>query len=296
MGLQGPERGVVYVASEGANGVRKRVAAWRQERPGPSSMFDLISDAPNLMAEQDLDELLAALRQAQDDFASMGCQLGMVVIDTLAASMPGGDENSGKDMSALLANVHRIGLELDAFVLIVAHTGKDESRGLRGWSGQFAGADTVITLAREKGADLTTGEVEKQKDGEAGRRFAFSAEEVQIGIDEDGDPITSLVLTYDDNATPARRGRDISPKLSFVLDVMRSLIEAGHFENVSGVPDVPRGVKALARAKLKEELMRRGFADVDERPTSVKRKLNRQIEALVERKLIRATETQLWML
>lgn len=298
IGQPGPRRSVIYVASEGASGVRNRVTAWRQANPGPSCTFDLIAEAPNLMLAADIDLLLAELGAAVVEHGAKGDVLGLIVIDTLAASMPGGDENSGKDMSALLSNVQRIGAATDAFVLVVAHTGKDEARGLRGWSGQFAGADTVIMLSREKGAALTFGEIDKQKDGEAGRRFAFGADEVVIGEDEDGAAITSLILTYEDaeSAKQGRTKRDIPARLTFILDVARSLIEAGHFEAVVGVPDMPAGVKALPRAALKSELMKRGYADADENYGNVKRRLNRQIEDLVQRGLIRATETQLWLL
>jgi RecA-family ATPase len=140
---------VIYIAAEAPNGVRKRVEAWKRQNGRADLPFELIGQAPNLRDRDQMDDLAAELRIARDEFAEAGHRLGMVVIDTMAASMPGGDENAGTDMSALLANISRIAGELGAFVLIVSHTGKDEARGLRGWSGQHAGADCVIMISRK---------------------------------------------------------------------------------------------------------------------------------------------------
>ena len=48
-------------------------------------------------------------------------------------------------MSDVIARVQRLGAALNILVL-VAHFGKDEGRGIRGWSGQTGAADLILTV------------------------------------------------------------------------------------------------------------------------------------------------------
>ena len=98
LGHRSKRVGVVYVASEGANGVRKRVTAWRRTNPGVDCAFEMIGQAPDLRKGDDIEALIAELHGAADELAGRDQTLGLVIIDTLAASMPGGNENDGADM------------------------------------------------------------------------------------------------------------------------------------------------------------------------------------------------------
>ena len=292
-----PRAGVVYVASEGANGVRKRVAAWRQSNPGVSCAFELIGQAPDLRKAEDISDLIAELHGAAEELAGRGDVLGLVVIDTLAASMPGGNENDGADMSALLANIQRIGEETMAFVLVVSHTGKDEGRGLRGWSGQFAGADTVIMLTREEGADLRVGLVKKQKDGEDGERFAFRLEKVVLGEDGDGDEISSAVVVYD-GVPEAKTQKAARPTADgqFLLKAIRYVTDNGDTVPAPRAPGVLPHQLAVTRRDVRARAFASGFAHEEEKPNSTTKRFGRAIEDLVAKSAIRVEEDLLWLL
>jgi putative DNA primase/helicase len=202
---------VVYIAAEAANGVRRRVAAWKRENGARGLPFELIGNAPDLRDREQVEDLIAELRIAAGAFAARRHRLGLVVIDTLAASMPGGDENAGSEMSAVLATLSYIATELGVLVLLVSHTGKDETRGMRGWSGQFAGADVVIMLTREPqdgGGEVRVGKVAKLKEGEDGERFAIGLKPVFLGVDDDGDAISSGVIVRPRRIKTHAAGRD----------------------------------------------------------------------------------------
>jgi hypothetical protein len=145
----------------------------------------VINAAPNLMAKDDALELARSIKEAG------GADL--IVIDTLAQVTPGADENAAKDMGVLVK--HCKGLSdaaRGAAVMLIHHAGKDAGRGLRGSTLLLGAADTVLRVERMAAGRLLT--VEKQKDGEDGQRFSFELEVVQIGVDEDLDPITSCVV------------------------------------------------------------------------------------------------------
>ena len=258
--------GVVYVAAEAPNGVRRRVEAWKRENGRRGLPFELIGQAPNIRTRAEVEGLAAELRIAADDFAGRGVRLGLVVIDTLAASMPGGDETAGSDMSSVLSNVSWLAAEVGAFVLIVSHTGKDETRGIRGWSGQFAGADCVVMLSRESqdaGGEIRVGKVAKLKDGEDGQRFAISLKSVSLGFDGDGDEVTSAVIAYDD--APARetkaRQKSLNQPAVLTLSAFNRLDDAGRLESVPLAPGVKPGMKGVRVATLRQAVFDLGLKD-----------------------------------
>jgi hypothetical protein len=97
---------VVYLAAEGGTGVRNRATAAVRERRIPSdTQFHLITTPPNL-GTADGDAALL-IREIREQAAALGIQPGIVVLDTLARSIPGADESSARDMGVFVQN--RIG-------------------------------------------------------------------------------------------------------------------------------------------------------------------------------------------
>lgn len=292
--------GVVYVAAEAPNGVRKRVEAWRQTHAGGDLPFELIGQAPDLRSEKQMGDLAAELRVAADEMMARGHRLGLVVIDTLAASMPGGDENTGVDMSAVLSNAARLGDETGAFILIISHTGKDETRGLRGWSGQFAGADCVIMLTREEGDPRAFGRVAKLKDGEDGQRFALRLERVVLGLDDDGDEVSSAVVAYEDAPETPARGRKQRPMNAgekLVFDAVGFVTDHGQTCAIpSSVPGVKPWMKAVTRAAVRVRAMASGFAFEEEKAPSIRQRFGRALQGLAASGKVRVEGELIWLI
>ena len=187
---------VVIVAAEGAGGMRKRVAAYAQHHGVDLVALGvgIIAERPNLLKE-DHKALAAAVN------AWGGADV--IVVDTLAASMPGGDENSGEDMGALLNRCQALHAMTGALVLLVHHSGKDAARGARGWSGIKAAMDVELEILRD--GDQRSLRVSKQKDGEDGIGWGFKLVVVNLGLDADGDPITSCVVEWGELAATNAR-------------------------------------------------------------------------------------------
>lgn len=174
---------VVYVGAESAFGVKKRLVAYAKRHALDLSTipFDIIPDCPNLL--NNIDGQL------------MGAMIGpakVVVIDTLSRVMPGGDEKEGKDMGRAIAECQKIHQATGALIVLVHHTGKNVDQGARGWSGLKGACDTEISVEATHEGHAAT--ITKQKDGETGARFGFTLPQIELGIDEDGEPITSCVL------------------------------------------------------------------------------------------------------
>lgn len=206
LGRKSKAAGVLYIASEGASGVRNRIAGLRSRIGKLNGGFGFIGQAPDLTDPEDVAALRDTIAEVQAERTAAGLPLGVVAIDTLSASIPGADENSAKDMSPVLHALQSMATDLGLLVVVIAHTGKDEGRGLRGWSGLLANADGLIMLESPDGS-TRIGNIVKVKDGEAGERFAFSLERVVVGFDEDGDEITTCVINPEDAPAKPKVGR-----------------------------------------------------------------------------------------
>ncbi len=186
---------VVIIAAEGGKGVAQRLQAYAQYHG--IDLHDvpnlrIITAAPNFLESDDIAEVIAELRSVGD--------VSCVMVDTLAQVTPGANENTSEDMGRALSNVRLIHSATDATVLGVHHAGKDLSRGSRGWSGLKAAADAQIEVLRHESGDREI-HLEKMKDGEDGLRWGFKLEVVDLGVDYDGDPVTSCVAIESDMPT-----------------------------------------------------------------------------------------------
>ncbi len=139
--FQVPEaRPVLYVAAEGASGLRWRLDAWRSVHGEiPRDAFRIIPAAVRLGEDADVGALIDAGR---------GC--GLIVLDTFHKMSPGAEEQSAREMGLVLAVADRIRRETGATILFDHHTGHAGER-LRGSSSLEDDADTswVITMDTE---------------------------------------------------------------------------------------------------------------------------------------------------
>jgi hypothetical protein len=182
----------IYIAAEGAGGVRRRLEAYAHHHGLDLAELDLgiIGNAPNILAGADITELAAAINAWQ---RARGVRIAGIVVDTMAQVTPGANENSGEDMGLALSNLDALRRGTGATTMVpIHHAGKDASKGARGWSGMRAAADAELEVRR-----MATGravKVTKQKDAEDGLEYGFGLLSVAIGWDEDDEAITSCVI------------------------------------------------------------------------------------------------------
>lgn len=184
-GHQSRRARIIYIAAEGVVGVKKRFMA--QEVSGLVDLASLgikiVDVAPNFLQDDDV-----ALAQAIE--ASGGADI--VVVDTLAQVLPGANENSSEDMGAALARCKRLNEATGAMVILVHHSGKDASKGARGWSGIKGALDVELEVSN--GSMCRSAKVTKLKDGEDMAVFHFNLLPVSLGYRENGKRITSCIV------------------------------------------------------------------------------------------------------
>ena len=190
-GLKTSAAKVCWIAAEGQEDMRKRVQGYcLSTNIEPSELpMEFIDEAPNFL--EDLD-IKAVIKQMQ----KRG-RFDVVVVDTLAQVMAGGNENSGEDMGTVLAYCREISRRTGAMVILIHHSGKDESRGARGWSGLRAAADFEFEIVRADEERVAI--VTKMKGGADGDEFGFRLKTFGVGLDEDGDVEVTCVLEFTDS-------------------------------------------------------------------------------------------------
>jgi len=218
---------VLYVAAEGSFGIRNRVAAFRKHYEVAEKLpFYVIPVAVNLLNDNEAVERLINTAKVKG--------AGMIVLDTLARVIAGGNENASEDMGALIANCDRIREEARAHVMLVHHTGKDEARGARGHSSLRAATDTEIEVSGGDGVSLA--KVTKQRDLEIEGEFRFGLDVVPLGVNSRGKDVTSCVVVTSDVAVKKRKRRPGGRVQRTVLKALtNALVDHGRPVNDSRV-------------------------------------------------------------
>ena len=103
----------------------------------------------------------ASVNAIRDDLRKVK-DVKLIIIDTLARSFGGGNENAPQDMGEFIKGCDDLMHEFGAVVAIIHHTGKDSSAGARGHSSLFGALDTCITIKKNSNKMLV--HCEKQKD------------------------------------------------------------------------------------------------------------------------------------
>ncbi len=167
--------GVLYIAAEGAPGLGKRVRAWKEAYSAEHDKFKfiLMRDSINLASENDAESKMF-IKTVLDEVGP----LKLVVIDTLNQTAAGADENSAKDMSRYISSMKRLRDTTGATIIVVHHSGKDSSKGMRGSTALLGAMDTTIVVDPAKDFRSMTVTVCKQKDAEKEVPIRFNLEPV----------------------------------------------------------------------------------------------------------------------
>lgn len=179
--------GVFYIAGEGHNGIARRLKAWSQHHSIPNMPAQLfVSEAPtDLVNDVNVWRVAGAIRQSVN---ATGIVPRLIVIDTMARNFFG-DENSAADVGRFVSNVDSIRRPWGATVLIVHHSGKDNSKGARGSSALKGAVDAEYEVSRPDGGKQIQLTAHKMKDAESPPKLAF--EMIIVPLLDDTDEVTN---------------------------------------------------------------------------------------------------------
>lgn len=272
---------VLYISLEGEAGLAQRVKAYRKRYGADAGKRIKFIAAPfSLLYPDDIDALVATAMEA-------GIRNGVVLIDTLNAATSGMDENKSADMGLAIAAVKRIRDECGGLVILIHHSGKDLTKSLRGHSSLFAALDSVIEVSRNN--DRRTWMLRKSKDGPDGEDHQFRLEVLEVGIDDEGDQITSCVIVPEEASVDTVRRAKVPAggNQRVIWDALGELFRGSTDLGEGGAPSTRPCIKLEAAIeKLRDRLA-----------TDPRRRTERTraaITGLVNRGLLQLRDGWLW--
>lgn len=146
---------VVYIAAEGAGGLYRRIEAWCKHNDLPPGNIAFICEEVNLLSADNVKSLIDLLKPVKPV---------LVIFDTLARCIPGGDENSAKDMGLAIRNSAAIQRYVNTAVAWIHHANRAD-RGERGSGAIRGAADSMIELSAN-GDNVIRASCSKAKDEE----------------------------------------------------------------------------------------------------------------------------------
>lgn len=273
---------VLYVAAEGEAGLAGRLRAIRSDL-GTAPRFHLIAQPVDLLhPEGDLE----SVRKAAN---AIGAKL--IVLDTLARMMAGGDENGPEDMGRFIANVGHLRADTGAHVAVVHHGTKNPSGSTpRGHGSLIGAADLVVEIAKA-GDGSRTATVTAAKDDPDGAAMGFKLRVIELGNDQDGDPITTCAV--DEMTEPANASARLSKSEAQARGFLADLI-VGEGRPLPNTAGFPLGLSGVPEDRWRAECESRRLS-TSEKKASRSAAFRRAYEGLQAQAIVAARDGIVWL-
>jgi hypothetical protein len=218
--------------------------------------------------------------------------VGLLVLDTFAKAIAfgGGDENSAKDQNRVLGHLRVVQNATEVHVALVGHTGKDEAKGARGSNAHLGDVDLMVQFSGDlvKSAVIT-----KANDQPEGPLTTFRLETFDFGTDEDGDPISTSIVSPEapDREAKTSQNRKPSDRQKLALDgLTEALITLGRDAPPS--LQLSKGTRVVEVQKWRDELFRRGV--LEHSASNPRADFARIRDALIARGLVGYRDELVW--
>lgn len=219
--------GVLWLAAEGEGELVPRLDGLRVDGRIPDGErlpFAWLASVPALLIEGAERQLVDVVTAVAADMRAMGHDLSLIVVDTLAAAAGFRDENDAAQAQRAIGVLNALGRAGGCVVLAIDHFGKSAESGVRGSSAKEASADATIVISgtRDPKTNIVRGRSlvkRKVRGGVAGVVADFDLRQVVLGMDEDGDSVSTAVVDWLGTATrsadTSRKGRTPDHSLFF---------------------------------------------------------------------------------
>ena len=185
---------VLYLFGEGAEGLSGRLKAYKDNHEPSDLDIAIAVKVPNLFADAKAAEKV--IEMAKLAFKSSGADVGLIVIDTLQVASSGGNISEQKDMNLVFEKLRRLIDELDVAIVITHHGSKADPKNMRGSLTLREAADAVW-FVEQKGTGLALTPDKLRDASKANNAMAARLQVVQIGLDENGNDVTSCIVRSD---------------------------------------------------------------------------------------------------
>jgi hypothetical protein len=163
---------------------------------------------------------------------------------------------------------------------------------MRGWSGLYAAADLVLEVV--KGCAT----VEKVRDGVEGEKFPFRLQMVELGTDDDGDPITTCIVDHNAEAPAAAvKQPTLGAPGKVALQALGEVLEQ-QGETLAGTSTIPKNTRAVKLEQWRARFALRYGSDEGGQKRdgpAVRQAFKRGREALLKAGLVGISDPWCWL-
>lgn len=174
---------VVYIALERKKLVERRALAFRKKHGLQDLPFAIVGGVYDFRTAHTAQQIAEICKQVEE---LTGEAVVLIIIDTVSRALVGGDENSPRDMGALVTTTALLQEQTQAHILLVHHIPHDNDR-LRGHGSLLGAVDTTLSVANSGG--IRSFKVVKANDSDEGASISFRIESVEIGRDGTTAPV-----------------------------------------------------------------------------------------------------------
>lgn len=256
---------VLHVAAERAAVVKRRYAAFRKHHEISELPLAVVGGSVNLCTSLDDAKLIVDLCKKLEDMAGIAVEL--VTIETVNRVLAGGDENSPRDMGALVGHLAFLQEETGAHIEIVHHIPADGTQRLRGHGALLGAVDTTMRI--EKLGKLRTCTVDKANDGEEGERVVFDLMSVELHHDEETNITTTapVVVPHEGEVPKASQNTRRAKLPASAQIALAALKEA--ITTTGTVPPtsnhIPENTKTVTKSLWRKYAYARGISNGEDR-------------------------------
>lgn len=269
--------GTIYFVGEKKGRFGKRVRAWIQASGKTDPAVMVVDKVPNLLLDQDVDDVIAFIERQKPAFEQRGAPLGVVMLDTLVRSIGGANDSDFEVAGHATEAIQRIIDATGITVMPLHHMAKSldqtTARGAGVWEDA---ADSIIRIDRKPGADVRTVTLSKQSDEADGLEFGFGLEVVEVGQDDKGRVVSSCIIRKCAVPDPVvgqslQKTPRLSPAGQMIMAAFNRLMNEGPTHPAPLVPGVHHGMKAVMPDDLRQKAYDIGLggpapeADADEK-------------------------------
>jgi hypothetical protein len=275
---------VVYIALERKKLVERRAIAFRTKYQFQDLPFAIVGGVFDFRDRATADQIAAICKQVEQ---VTGESVVLIIADTVSRALAGGDENSPKDMGALVMTSGLIQQKCPtAHLLWVHHIPHDTDR-LRGHGALLGAVDTSVSVSSN--GTVRTAKVVKANDSEEGESISFTIESVTIHDDGTTAPIAIPADPAIGKLPTTNRKLPARAKVSLEA-LAETLLNHGIAAPQS--LGLPAGIKVATLDQWREELCSRSVLDQDDK--NHWRDFGRIRDQLAARQAIGVRDSMVW--
>lgn len=285
---------VLYIAAERGGLVLRRLAAWKKRHGYEDAPLAVVSSSFDLWSHRrDAAEIVQIAKDVAD---ATGSPVRWIIVDTVAQTLPGGDENSGRDMGALVANLAYLQDRTGAHVTGVHHVPHGDQARMRGHGVLLGAADSTFSVEKDEASTLRTFQTRKANDGPGDVKIAFTLESVELGTDPETGDVTTAPVVVEAGGRAGQGGTSRNVPLTHQEELARRVL-ADLIEEVGEPPPphlpAPFGSKGVREESWRKACYERKSSESDN-PSTLRKNFTRASDGLQRKGYVNVREGWAW--